>query len=223
MGVVIPAGGKGNRFGGEVPKQFLKLGSRPVIAHSVAAFEACPSVREIVLVVPADQIRQTEAIVRRFKFSKISHIVVGGRERQHSVRNGLASFDKNPEIVLVHDAVRPLVSAEVIMRVIHAADKFGGAVAGVPVKDTVKIGQEGFYKKTLDRNSLWAVQTPQGFRYDILKRAHLAAQRNAFVGTDEASLVERLRLPVKIVEGEYSNLKITTHEDLRIAKSFIPR
>lgn len=193
------------------------------MAHSIAAFEACPAVREIVLVVPEDQIRAAEKIVRRYRFSKISHITVGGRERQHSVRNGLISFEKDPEIVLVHDAVRPLVTASVIVRVVEAAAEFGGAVVGVPVKDTVKMAEQGFYKKTLDRSNLWAVQTPQGFRYEILKRAHLAAQRSAFIGTDEASLVERLRLPVKIVEGEYSNIKITTLEDLRIAKSLFPR
>lgn len=206
-----------------MPKQFLKLGSRPVLAHSIAPFEVCAAVREIVLVVPEDQVHTTEQIVRRFNFSKVSSITVGGRERQHSVRNGLIAFRETPEIVLVHDAVRPLVSAEVILKVIVAAEKFGGAVAGVPVKDTVKVGREGFYTKTLDRDSLWAVQTPQGFRYEILYRAHLTAQRKAFIGTDEASLVERLRLPVKIVQGEYSNLKITTHEDLRIAKSLLAR
>ena len=131
------------------------------------------------------------------------------------------AFDKEPEIILVHDAVRPFVTAEVINKVVEESEKYGAAVVGVRVKDTVKLGEEGFYKKNLDRNKLWAVQTPQGFRFEILKRAHIAAQRTAFLGTDEASLVERLRIPVKIVEGDYRNIKITTDDDLKLAEMLL--
>ena len=218
VGVVITAGGRGVRLGGLIPKQFLLLKGKSILRRSLEAFDSISVVGEIIVVVPEDQLRRTENIIVQSKFGKIVHVVVGGIERQHSVRNGLLSFDVEPEIVLVHDAVRPLVTADVIKRVIREAKKHGAAVVGVRVKDTIKLEVDGFYKKTLDRKNLWAVQTPQGFRYEILKKAHLAAQRSAFLGTDEASLVERLRIPVKIVEGNYQNIKITTEDDLKLSK-----
>ncbi|MEO8169017.1 MAG: 2-C-methyl-D-erythritol 4-phosphate cytidylyltransferase, partial [bacterium] len=186
--------------------------------RSIDAFDSIADVGEIVVVVPGDQLRRTEELISKSKFRKTMHVVVGGSERQHSVRNGLLSFDVDPEIVLVHDAVRPLVTLDVINKVIEQTKKHGTAVVGVRVKDTIKVESDGFYKKTLDRQKLWAVQTPQGFRYEILKRAHVAAQRSAFLGTDEASLVERLRIPVRIVEGDYRNIKVTTADDLKLAK-----
>ncbi len=221
VGVVIPAGGRGVRLGGDVPKQFLLLNGKPILQHSIEKFESLNEVDEIVVVVPADEIRRAERIIEKARFKKVSHVVVGGSERQHSVRNGLLCFDDEPEIVLVHDAVRPLVSREVIQEVIKQSRKHGAAVVGVRVKDTTKVGENGFYKKTLDREKLRSVQTPQGFRFDILMRAHVAAQRSAFLGTDEASLVERLRIPVKIVEGDYRNIKITTVDDLKLAKMLL--
>ena len=142
---------------------------------------------------------------------------------QYSVRNGLLCFDREPEIVLVHDAVRPLVAHKEIREVIAQARRHGAAVVGVRVKDTIKIEKSGFYKKTLRREDLWAVQTPQGFRFEMLMKAHLAAQRSAFLGTDEASLVERLGIPVKIVEGDHRNIKITTEDDLELARLFLRR
>ncbi len=218
VGVVIPAGGRGVRLGGSIPKQFLLLNGRTILQRSIDAFDSIADVGEIVVVVPEDQLRRTEELISKSKFRKTMHVVVGGSERQHSVRNGLLSFDVDPEIVLVHDAVRPLVTLDVINKVIKQTKKHGAAVVGVRVKDTIKVESDGFYEKTLDRQKLWAVQTPQGFRYEILKRAHVAAQRSAFLGTDEASLVERLRIPVKIVEGDYRNIKVTTADDLKLAK-----
>lgn len=215
---MIPAGGRGVRLGGAVPKQFQLLNGRPILHHALRAFDSLNQVKEIVVVVPADQVRRAEELVGKGKFRKVSHVVVGGSERQHSVRNGLLSFDEDPELVLVHDAVRPLVSRKVIEDVIAASKRYGAAVVGVRVKDTIKLESSGFYKTTLDRDKLWTVQTPQGFRFEILHRAHVAAQRAAFLGTDEASLVERLKTPVKIVEGEYSNIKITTADDVKFAE-----
>ncbi len=209
------------RLPGDVPKQFLLLNGIPILQHSIHAFESLKSVSEIVIVVPEDQLRRTDELLKKRKPRKVSHLVVGGIERQHSVRNGLLSFDREPDIVLVHDAVRPLVSKEVIAKVIKASAKHGAAVVGVRVKDTIKLEEDGFYRKTLDRSKLWAVQTPQGFRFPILLKAHLAAQRNAVMGTDEASLVERLRFPVKIVEGDDRNIKITTRADLKFAEMLL--
>lgn len=216
--MVIPAGGRGLRLGGSIPKQFLLLRGKPILQRSIEAFDSIPQVGEIVVVVPEEALRRTERLLIKANFHKKLHIVVGGTERQHSVRNGLLSFDVEPEIVLVHDAVRPFVSRVVIERVISETKKHGAAVVGVRVKDTIKLESSGFYKKTLDRQNLWAVQTPQGFRFEILKRAHIAAQLSAFLGTDEASLVERIRIPVKVVQGDYDNIKVTTLDDLELAK-----
>lgn len=218
VGVVIPAGGRGRRMGSDVPKQFMLLAGKPVLYHSIRVFDIHPLVDEIVVVVPDNQVMVAERLVANARFKKVSHVVVGGAERQFSVRNGLLAFDEAPDIVLVHDAVRPLVSRDVITTIIDASRKYKAAVVGVPVKDTIKLESDGFYRKTLDRSRLRAVQTPQGFRYEILMRAHLAAQRSAFLGTDESSLVERLRIPVKVVPGDPKNIKITTKDDLKFAE-----
>lgn len=218
VGVVIPAGGRGRRMGSDVPKQFMLLAGKPVLYHSIRVFDIHPLVDEIVVVVPDNQVMVAERLVANARFKKVSHVVVGGTERQLSVRNGLLAFDEAPDIVLVHDAVRPLVSRDVITTIIDASRKYKAAVVGVPVKDTIKLESDGFYRKTLDRSRLRAVQTPQGFRYEILMRAHLAAQRSAFLGTDESSLVERLRIPVKVVPGDPKNIKITTKDDLKFAE-----
>jgi 2-C-methyl-D-erythritol 4-phosphate cytidylyltransferase len=218
VGIVLAAGGLGKRLPADVPKQFLLLRRVPILIHSLRAFESIAAVKEIVVVVPQNQLRRTEELLSTWGTDKVSHVVVGGRERQHSVRNGLLSFNREPDIVLVHDAVRPLVSRKVIMQVIVGSATYGAAVVGVKVKDTIKIGEQGVYRKTLDRSRLWAVQTPQGFRYELLMKAHQAAQRSAFIGTDEASLVERLKVLVRIVEGDDGNLKITTPADLKLAE-----
>ncbi len=208
-------------MGGALPKQFLLLGGKPILQRSIEIFNRLSAIDEIVVVVPADQIRRAERLVKRAHLHKVSHVVVGGTERQDSVRHGLHAFDCELEIVLVHDAVRPLVTRDEVLNVISQARRFGAAVLGVPVKDTIKAGKAGFIARTLERDKLWAVQTPQGFRYDILLRAHSAAQRSAFLGTDEASLVERLRVPVAIVSGSYRNIKITTREDLTVAQALL--
>ncbi len=218
---MIAAGGRGRRLGGSEPKQFLRLRGKPILQHTVEVFDSLPFVQEIVVVVPARYVRRTEHLLHRARVRKVSHVVVGGKERQDSVRNGLLSFDREPNVVLVHDAVRPFVSRKIVEEVIRKARRYGAAVVGVPVKDTIKVGEGGFFTRTPDRRKLWAVQTPQGFRYDILMRAHRATQRSGFCGTDEASLVERLHLPVAIVVGSYHNIKITTREDLEIAQTLL--
>lgn len=219
--MVIAAGGRGRRIGGAVPKQFLMLEGKAILQRSVELFDRLPMIHEIVVVVPQNQTGRAERILRRAKLQKVSHVVVGGAERQDSVRHGLHSFDQEPEIVLVHDAVRPLVTEKEVLAVVRQARRCGAAVVGVPVKDTIKVGEAGFFTRTLDRRKLWAVQTPQGFRYSVLMRAHRAAQRTGFLGTDEASLVERLRIPVAIVAGSYHNIKITTKADLEIARTLL--
>ena len=224
VGVVIPAGGTGKRFGGPIPKQFLRLRGASILQRTVGLFASLRSVGEIVIVVPAGYVQKTERLFSRWGQGKVASVVKGGRTRQDSVWNGLRSFRSNPGIVLVHDAVRPLVARRYVEKVIKQSRAHGAAVLGVRMKDTIKLeGRRGYYAHTLDRRKLWAVQTPQGFRFDILMKAHRKAQRDRFLGTDEASLVERMNVPVRIVEGDYRNIKITTAEDLRIAKTLMRR
>lgn len=206
-------------MGGTIPKQFLKVGRESILVHTLRVFQEHMGVQEIVLVVPAGEEARTRKVLGRNGLTKVSTIVAGGVTRQDSVWNGLCALTCRPEIVLVHDAVRPFISPEVIDRVIGDARRYGAAVVGLRVKDTIKVeGRTGFYSRTLPRESLWAVQTPQGFRRALLVRAHRQAQNERFVGTDEASLVERLGKPVRIVEGEEANIKITTQFDLHLAR-----
>ncbi len=222
VGVIIAAGGAGRRFGGATPKQFLLLGGITILQRSIEAFHRLPQVAEIIVVAPGSQLRRVQALLRRFPPGPACRAVPGGRERQDSVRNGLLGFSRPPRIVLVHDAVRPLVSRRVIRAVTSAARRYGAAVVGVRVTDTIKREfPPGFAGGTLDRRELWAAQTPQGFRYRLLLTAHERAMAERFSGTDESSLVERLGRPVRIVRGETGNRKITTHEDLQIARLFV--
>jgi 2-C-methyl-D-erythritol 4-phosphate cytidylyltransferase len=219
VGVVIPAGGTGKRFGSSLPKQFLRLGNSSILQRTVSIFESLRSVQEIVVVAPPGYLRKTVGLFPRSVHQKVTAVVKGGKTRQKSVWNGLQALQSDPEIVLVHDAVRPLVARKYVQQIIRQAERYGAAVLGVRVKDTIKVaGRRGMYAETLDRRKLWAVQTPQGFRYALLVKAHRKAHRDGFVGTDEASLLERLKVPVRIVEGDYRNIKITTAEDLRVAR-----
>lgn len=219
VAVIIPAGGSGRRMGGSTPKQFLRVGGLPIIAITVRAFERVRAVRQIIVVVPPGYASRTTRILRKAGCGKVTAVVEGGKERQDSVRRGLEMITGDPGIVLVHDAVRPFVTPKVIAAVIRDAAQYGAAVVAVRVKDTIKReGEKGFYRDTLPRHLLWAVQTPQGFTRHLIERAHAKALRDGFVGTDDAMLVERMRLPVRIVEGDYGNAKITTKEDLLTAR-----
>jgi 2-C-methyl-D-erythritol 4-phosphate cytidylyltransferase len=223
--VVIPAGGQGRRMRSATPKQFLPLAGRSILARTISAFDGLSEVKEIVVVAPRAYVERTRTLIRRGKFSKVSSVVPGGSRRQDSVRNGLhACLNKNG-VVLVHDAVRPFVDRNTILAVARAAQRYGAAVVGVKAKDTIKVegSRHGFFSRTLDRRTLWAVQTPQGFRFDLLWQAHESARRSKFVGTDEASLVERLGMRVRIVPGPEQNLKITTAADLWLARLMVPQ
>lgn len=220
VAVIIAAGGRGRRMGGRIPKQFLRLGGVPILQRTIAVFDALREIGEIVLVVPPTHIRRAEAMVRRGKFIKVCRVVAGGRERQESVARGLGACSSQAALVLVHDAVRPLVEPRVILDVIREARKCGAAAACVRVKDTLKVesSRGGMAVRTHPRAGMWAAQTPQGFRKDLLVRAHEAARRSSFLGTDEASLIERLGIGVRIVEGSERNVKITTPGDRRLAE-----
>jgi 2-C-methyl-D-erythritol 4-phosphate cytidylyltransferase len=219
VGVIIAGGGQGRRIGGKTPKQFLSLAGLPVLVRTAGLFNGIRDVSSIVVVVPGDFVGRAKGLLRRAGLEKVIAVVPGGRNRQASVWEGLQAFRSRPDIILVHDAVRPFVRPATVAEIIKEVRRYGAAVVGVRVTDTIKLGNAaGYFVTTLDRRALWAVQTPQGFRFDLLISAHRAARRNRFVGTDEASLVERLGVMVKIVEGDYGNVKITTREDLRVAK-----
>jgi 2-C-methyl-D-erythritol 4-phosphate cytidylyltransferase len=222
VGVIIAAGGRGRRMGQRTPKQFLPLGGEPLIARTIRAYETVPAVDEIAIVVPAAFVGRVEKLVRRFRFVKVMAVVPGGKERQDSVWNGLRAFRRRPAMVLVHDAVRPFIDRETIEHAIAAVHRHRAAVVGVRVKDTIKVeGPRGFSTETLDREKLWAAQTPQGFDFRLLLRAHEKAKVDRFLATDETALVERLGVRVRIVEGNERNMKITTPADLRIAESLL--
>ena len=222
---IIPAGGSGRRMGSGVPKQYLLLGGIPVLVHTLQVFQSSPVVDEIFLVVPEGDIPEVRnAIVGRYNLFKVSLIVAGGAERQDSVRNALAHLREEHGIVLVHDGVRSFVSGELIQRVVAAAEADGAVAVGVQVKDSVKeVNSAGWVIKTVTREGLWLTQTPQAFRKPLILAAYERAAADGFCGTDDASLVERMGVPVRMIPGDYDNIKVTTPEDLTLGEAIIRR
>jgi len=216
----IVAAGSGTRFGGDTPKQFVKLAGRPILLRSIEKFDLCGGIDSIVVVVSEASVEQTRSIVEAAEFVKPVEIVVGGATRAGSTANGLSTIKDNDGIVLVHDAARPLVNINDIQRVIDAAKEFGAACLASPVADTIKRVADGEIEETIDRTSLMSAQTPQGFAVEILRRAFASAGdfENA---TDECSLVESVGGKVKIVAATSPNMKITTQEDLRLAEAIL--
>ena len=220
---VVPAGGTGRRMGAGTPKQFLMLDGVPLMLHSLRVLDRAPSVAEVVLVVPkGEQARVLAEVVDRYGLKKVLKVVPGGATRQESVHHGLNEVDDDVEIVVVHDAVRPFVTEDLIERSIEAARKHGGAIVAVPMKDTPKqAGPDGLIRKTLDRAGLWLAQTPQTFRRALVVEACRKANIEHVHATDDAALVERLGHPVAIVEGSWENIKITTPEDMILAEAIL--
>lgn len=224
--VLIPAAGMGRRMGASMNKQYLQLGGQPILARTLALFEQHPAINSIYLIIPAEEIDFfREQILPGCRLTKLAGIVPGGKERQDSVRNGLQQLqmtDVKPDsVVLVHDGVRPLFDSNLIPALIDTAVMKGAAVTGVPVKDTIKEVENELIVSTPDRGRLWQVQTPQAFRFELLFRAYQRAAEDDFLGTDDASLVERLGVQPVIIEGDYSNIKITTPEDLLVAEALL--
>lgn len=216
VSALIVAAGAGKRFGRA--KQFVALRGRPVLEWALEAFQNHEEIDEIVLALPDEQ----EGDRYRARFAKIAGVVRGGEKRQDSVRRGFRVLDAaKTGIVLVHDGARPLVDPGLISRVIAAARASGAAVPAVPLEDTIKEVREGRVAGTVDRSSLVRAQTPQGFLSSLLHQALEAAGRDGFTGTDEAVLMERLGIPVRWVEGDPRNIKITTPLDLKIAEALL--
>ena len=218
---VIVAAGKGTRMNLDVNKQYIEIRGIPVLVRTLQAFESCGIINEIVLVVnEADIMYCKQEIIDSFRFGKIKSIVCGGKERQQSVYNGLAGADKSTDIVVIHDGARPFITEECIAESVRDALEHGAACAAVPVKDTIKTADQGnFIESTPDRSKLWAIQTPQAFKYDLIMKAHESARHDGFTGTDDAVLIERLGHRVRLVMGDYLNIKITTQEDLIFAEA----
>jgi 2-C-methyl-D-erythritol 4-phosphate cytidylyltransferase len=218
LGVVIPAGGLGTRLGGRVPKQFRSLRGVPVLAATARHFLTHPEVRAVVVAAPAGYVERARRALAGLRGRVRASVVVGGPTRQASVAAALAALPADVPLVVVHDAVRPFIGRPLIDRVVAAARAAGAAVCALPVTETVKRVREGRVESTIDRSELWAVQTPQAFRADLLREAHDKARRDGVVGTDDAMLVERLGQPVRVVPGSPENIKITTAADLARAR-----
>lgn len=204
-------------------KPYLELLDRPILAHTIGVFDRSTVVDTIFVIVDETDFDACRSVViEPYGFQKVGGLVPGGGTRQDSVFNGLKALPHDTEFVIVHDGVRPFVTDEIIFTCLEAAADCGAAVTAVPVKDTIKItDRDEFVVDTPDRSQLWAVQTPQVFRRDVLIEAHQHARREQIQLTDDAALVEQLGLKVKCVMGSYSNLKITTPEDLTVAKALI--
>lgn len=217
--VVIPAGGVGTRFGGRTPKQFVRLGVAPILAVTVGHFAGHPAVASVVVAAPAFFVARTRRILARLARRVPLTVVAGGRTRQDSVWLALQAVHDDAEVVMVHDGVRPLITRRLIDGVLAAAAETGAAICALPITETVKRVHGDLVQTTLNRAELWTVQTPQAFRADLLREAHEKARRDGVAGTDDAMLVERLGHPVRVVGGLPENVKITTPEDLRRARS----
>lgn len=217
---IIVGAGKGKRMGLK-DKTFLKLNKKPILFHTVLPFERSLVVDEIILVVGKDRIEKTKRIIKSHGFKKIKKIVPGGKERQDSVYNAIKIID-NSDYILVQDMARPLVNINLIDKCIRGAKENGSAIPAVLSKDTVKIGQE-FVQRTIPRENIWMIQTPQVFRFNILKDAYEKAKKDKFYGTDDSSLVERIGKRVKIIPSFYENIKITVPADILIAEKLIKK
>lgn len=222
---VIPAAGSGSRLGGATPKQFLQLEEKPILVHTVQRFESSSDVDEIALAVPEESITEVEQLVTRYRLNKVSKIVAGGEKRQDSVHNIVKRLDfRANDLVLVHDGVRPFVHPEKIKQLVLACRDHEAAILAVQPKDTIRRSNGGgFFDQTLDRSALWLIQTPQAFKASLLVKAFEKASKERFYSTDEAALVERLGVRIKIVEGSYDNIKITTKEDLELGMLILHR
>lgn len=220
VAAIVAAAGLGTRMGSAHPKQFMPLAGRPVLVHTLEAMERCPVVEEICLVVREQEIDRTKRLVADHAVRKVTMVVPGGEVRQDSVYNGLLALEA-VEVVVVHDGVRPLVVPESIAAAVEAARDIGAATLATKVTETVKVVHDGLVERTVDRGPLWTVQTPQAFRYEVLRAAHEHARASGFVGTDDAMLVEQLGRPVRVVPGQIDNLKISTTSDLALAEAIL--
>ena len=219
---IIVAGGKGERMGPDVDKAFLSLGAKPVLVYSLLAFEKCPDVDEVILVVRKERVEAARCAVQMFGCKKVIKIVAGGNQRQQSVANGLDEISEEAEVVAVHDGARPCVTLDLISETIKSARQYGSGVAAVKITDTVKEVEKGMIiSQTIDRTKLWRVQTPQAFKVALLRKAFEMVRKKKVKITDEAAAVELICDNVRLVQSSSSNIKITSPDDLVLAAALM--
>lgn len=220
---IILAGGAGKRMGAATNKQFLLIDKKPIIAHTLQVFEDCRSVDGIYLVVNHKDLPLIqEKILEAYRFNKLMKLVIGGRLRQDSVRNGLEAIEQPCDIVVIHDGARPLISPSFVEKGISLMEVFDAVIPALPVQDTVKVvSKEGFVSRTLKRDALWHIQTPQIFKKALIMRAYRDGMARKLYGYDDATFVEHLGKKVKVIEGSPYNIKITTPEDLVVAQGIL--
>ncbi len=216
---IITAGGTGKRMGGTTPKQFLPLAGTPVLVHTVRAFLQTPCIEQIIVVVPSEHLQHTNLLVQQYKLEKC-RVIKGGTLRQDSVEQGMQAAN-DADYLVIHDGVRPLLTREIIENCLNGAIAHGAAITAIPVKDTLKSVLDGTITKTVDRTNLWQAQTPQAVKKSLLEEAYKKAEKDNFVGTDEASLLENIGCRPAIVSGSEMNIKITHQEDLKVAEAFL--
>lgn len=223
VSAIIVAGGRGSRMGQTINKQFIKIGGKEILARTIEVFQSIDEINQIIIVCALDEIEQCrESIVKKYGLSKVVKVVPGGGERQDSVLNGLNSCSSDTDIVVVHDGARPFVTGEIIKESIKCAGECGACTAAVPVKDTIKrVGENKYSIETPSRSGLYAVQTPQAFKYDLIMEAHRQAKCKNISATDDTALVEGIGVKVKIIDGSNTNIKITTADDLIFADAIL--
>lgn len=219
---IVAAAGRGKRMGQEVRKQYLSLAGKPLLVHTLTRLLQYDFNELIVVVTPGEENYCREEILAPYGFNQKTRVIPGGKERQDSVYNALKTLSSETEVVLIHDGARPFVSLEMIREAVNSAYGYGAAIAAVPVKDTIKeVDGEGFVVDTPPRETLWSVQTPQAFLFPLILEAYQRAEELNYKGTDDASLVEREGKPVKVIQGSYENIKVTTPEDLAVAEALL--
>lgn len=221
---ILLAAGQGTRMGSTAPKQYLEIGGLPIFMHALKTLEQSNLVENVILVAGSQEIPRISQLVSYYQAEKVQAIVPGGKERSHSVYQGLGLLSEDCSLVVVHDGVRPFFNLDLLENVIITAEATGAAIPGVPVKDTIKIcNKSGQVISTPSRESLWAIQTPQVFRKDWLLEAYEDALTKNIIATDDAGLLERQGRPVQVVMGDYENIKLTTPEDVSLAKGIWER
>jgi len=215
---IIPAAGLGNRMNSKTPKPFIELDGKPIIIHTLEVLEQCPSIESVILVVSRDKADQFKELVDQYRLKKVIEYIAGGKTRSESVCNGLSYVAPETKLVVVHDGARPLISVDLMEKAITQCITEDAVVVAVPVKPTIKKVNlaDLNVEKTLEREKLWEIQTPQIFKREVLIDAF--EQAKDFTATDESVLVEQLGIKVKVVEGDYRNIKVTTLEDVKIAE-----
>jgi 2-C-methyl-D-erythritol 4-phosphate cytidylyltransferase len=223
---IIPAAGSGERMGGSIKKPYILLQGIPLLAHTLRVFAQAPGIAELIVTVsPGSEDYCRQEVVQSSALAKPVTVVAGGRQRQDSVRNGLAAVSAPVDMIMIHDGARPFVTLQMIADALEATLRKRATTMAVPVKDTVTEVEKdtAVIRRTLERDRLYLIQTPQTFERELICEAHRRACADGFTGTDDASLVERLGIPVSVIMGSYDNIKITTREDLLFAEAILQR